>query len=179
MQHTIWSCLLKLIWLQWYITGKLFCKFKMLSLAVFNDKLTKKTSPQKLSLAQFRHLENQRGNNQALMCANYLICILTFLHARTIFFKSYSDDRPCTVVKVFRPLRCWILICTRPSWTSSSEPLIASAKGSKKKLTQWVENYSFVKKQQQFCGIKPWSTAKGCVSTHFQFQWHVLTSAHF
>lgn len=56
----------------------------------------------------------------------------TFLHARTIFFKSYSEESPCTVVKVLRPFRCWILICTRPSWTSSSEPLIASAKGSAK-----------------------------------------------
>lgn len=55
---------------------------------------------------------------------------LTFLHALTIFFKSYSEESPCTVVKVLRPFRCWILICTRPSWTSSSEPLIASAKGS-------------------------------------------------
>lgn len=55
---------------------------------------------------------------------------LTFLHALTIFFKSYSEESPCTVVKVLRPFRCWILIWTRPSWTSSSEPLIASAKGS-------------------------------------------------
>lgn len=62
--------------------------------------------------------------------------MLTFLHARTIFFKSYSDESPCTVVKVLRPFRCWILICTRPSWTSSSEPLIASAKGSAKRKTE-------------------------------------------
>lgn len=60
-------------------------------------------------------------------------CLLTFLHALTIFFKSYSEESPCTVVKVLRPFRCWILICTRPSWTSSSEPLIASAKGSAKR----------------------------------------------
>lgn len=59
--------------------------------------------------------------------------VLTFLHALTIFFKSYSEESPCTVVKVLRPFRCWILICTRPSWTSSSEPLIASAKGSARK----------------------------------------------
>lgn len=36
--------------------------------------------------------------------------ILTFLHALTIFFKSYSEESPCTVVKVLRPFRCWILI---------------------------------------------------------------------
>jgi len=35
---------------------------------------------------------------------------LTFLHALTIFFKSYSEESPCTVVKVLRPFRCWILI---------------------------------------------------------------------
>lgn len=64
---------------------------------------------------------------------------VTFLHALTIFFKSYSDESPCTVVKVLRPFRCWILICTRPSWTSSSEPLIASAKGSAKESKYYVK----------------------------------------
>lgn len=54
----------------------------------------------------------------------------SFLHARTIFFRSYSDERPCTVVSVLRPFRCWIRTCTRPSCTSSSELLIASANGS-------------------------------------------------
>lgn len=54
----------------------------------------------------------------------------SFLHARTIFFRSYSDDRPCTVVRVLRPFRCWIRTWTSPSCTSSSELLIASANGS-------------------------------------------------
>lgn len=54
----------------------------------------------------------------------------TFLHARTIFFRSYSAERPCTVVSVFRPLLCCILMCTSPSCTSSLAPLIASANGS-------------------------------------------------
>ena len=54
----------------------------------------------------------------------------SFLHARTIFFRSYSDERPCTVVSVLRPFRCWIRTWTKPSCTSSSELLIASANGS-------------------------------------------------
>lgn len=68
--------------------------------------------------------------------------VLTFLHALTIFFKSYSEESPCTVVKVLRPFRCWILICTRPSWTSSSEPLIASAKGSAGKKNEMPSSSS-------------------------------------
>lgn len=77
-------------------------------------------------------------NNFKSICFYFLIqrivqFPITFLHDRTIFFRSYSADKPCTVVNVLRPLRCWILMCTRPSWTSSSAPLIASAKGSTKK----------------------------------------------
>lgn len=68
--------------------------------------------------------------------------LLTFLHALTIFFKSYSEESPCTVVRVLRPFRCWILICTRPSWTSSSEPLIASAKGSAKRGRNKISRYA-------------------------------------
>lgn len=65
------------------------------------------------------------------VCATLLSSLaLTFLHARTIFFRSYSAERPWTVVSVFRPLLCWILICTSPSCTFSSAPLIASANGS-------------------------------------------------
>ena len=45
-------------------------------------------------------------------------------------FKSYSFDRPCTVVNVFLPFLCWIRTCTNPSCTPSSSPFAASAKGS-------------------------------------------------
>lgn len=54
----------------------------------------------------------------------------SFLHARTIFFRSYSDESPCTVVSVLRPFRCCMRTWTSPSCTSSSELLIASANGS-------------------------------------------------
>jgi len=82
---------------------------------------------------------------------------LTFLHALTIFFKSYSEESPCTVVKVLRPFRCWILIWTRPSWTSSSEPLIASAKGSANTetegrhrwISEWVSEWEREKERYQ------------------------------
>ena len=54
----------------------------------------------------------------------------SFLATFTIFLKSYSEDSPCTVVRVFLPFLCWILMWTNPSWTDSSSPLFASAKGS-------------------------------------------------
>ena len=57
-------------------------------------------------------------------------CSHTFLQARTIFLRSYSVERPWIVVKVLRPFRCWIRMCTKPSWTPLSSPLAASAKGS-------------------------------------------------
>lgn len=38
--------------------------------------------------------------------SNKIIMILTFLQARTIFFRSYSAERPCTVVRVLRPFLC-------------------------------------------------------------------------
>ena len=55
--------------------------------------------------------------------------ILTF-HLSCHTFKSYSFDRPCTVVNVFLPFLCWIRTCTNPSCTPSSSPFAASAKGS-------------------------------------------------
>lgn len=75
----------------------------------------------------------------------------TFLHARTIFFKSYSELSPCTVVRVLRPFRCWILIWTSPSWTSSSAPLLASANGSEalKKALLEQKNYIFSKEKDK------------------------------
>ena len=72
----------------------------------------------------------------------------SFLATLMIFFRSYSDERPCitnyrkkalprisrkltwTEVKVFLPFLCWIRTWTRPSCTDSSSPLAASAKGS-------------------------------------------------
>ena len=69
--------------------------------------------------------------NKVLRLTNFEFTFYyTFLHARTIFFKSYSAESPWIVVNVFLPFLCWIRICTKPSCTPSSSPLAASAKGS-------------------------------------------------
>jgi len=70
----------------------------------------------------------------------YSLCSITvplqansFLHALRIFLRSYSEERPWMVVRVFLPFLCWIRMWTKPSWTSFSPPFAASAKGSEKK----------------------------------------------
>jgi hypothetical protein len=71
-----------------------------------------------------------------------IIYLHTFLQARTIFLRSYSEESPWTVVNVFRPFRCWILMWTKPSCTPSSLPLIASAKGSRNLQSRLLVNSS-------------------------------------
>lgn len=50
--------------------------------------------------------EGQESDSVIVPGRMKLVLVLTFLHARTIFFKSYSEESPCTVVKVLRPFRC-------------------------------------------------------------------------
>ena len=67
-------------------------------------------------------------------------CWHTFLHALRIFLRSYSEERPWMVVRVFLPFLCWIRMWTKPSWTSFSPPFAASAKGSEKKEKNTFES---------------------------------------
>ena len=53
----------------------------------------------------------------------------SFFKSLTIFLRLCSVERPWIVVKVLRPFRCCIWMCTIPSWTALSSPLAASAKG--------------------------------------------------
>ena len=68
----------------------------------------------------------------------------SFLKARTSFFLSNSSLMPCTVVKVLRPLRCWIRMWMRPVprfrsvVPRSLKPPVASLNGSNHKTNQKI-----------------------------------------